>query len=87
MGNLTLISIEAALRPLFEPFGEVLQVKMMTDRETGKPRGFAFDEMREDEGAQKAITPLRGKDCEDRTLTVIQARHNCPNLDPAGSVP
>lgn len=74
VGNLPFNSNEEGLRTLFAQFGEVQQVKIMTDRDTGKPRGFAFVEMSQDEDAQKAITGLNGKDFEGRALTVNEAR-------------
>ena len=74
VGNLPFTSTEDALRALFAPFGEVGQVKIMTDRDTNKPRGFAFVEMSQDEDAQKAIAALNGKDFEGRALTVNEAR-------------
>jgi RNA recognition motif-containing protein len=74
VGNLPFSASEEALRTLFTPFGEVQQVKIMTDRDTGKPRGFAFVEMTQDEDAQKAITALNGSNFEGRNLTVNEAR-------------
>lgn len=74
VGNLPFSSTEEALRNLFAQFGEVEQVKIMTDRETGKPRGFAFVEMVHDEDAQKAVGALQGKEFEGRVLTVNEAR-------------
>ncbi|HLY62172.1 MAG TPA: RNA-binding protein [Terriglobia bacterium] len=74
VGNLPFSSTEDALRTLFAQFGEVQQVKIMTDRDTGKPRGFGFVEMTQDEDAAKAIAALNGKDFEGRALTVNEAR-------------
>lgn len=74
VGNLPFSAREDALRELFAQFGEVQQVKIMTDRDTGKSRGFAFVEMAQDEEAQKAIAALNGKDFEGRALTVNEAR-------------
>src|ERR1700681_3599283 len=74
VGNLPFSSNEDNLRTLFAQFGEVSQVKIMTDRDTGKPRGFAFIEMTQDEDAAKAIAALNGKDFEGRALTVNEAR-------------
>ena len=74
VGNLPFSSNEDNLRTLFAQFGEVSQVKIMTDRDTGKPRGFAFIEMSQDEDAAKAIAALNGKDFEGRALTVNEAR-------------
>ena len=74
VGNLPFSSTEDALRTLFSQFGEVQQVKIMTDRDTGKPRGFVFVEMTQDEDASKAIAALNGKEFEGRALTVNEAR-------------
>lgn len=74
VGNLPFNATEEALRALFEQFGELQQVKIMTDRDTGKSRGFGFVEMAQDDDAQKAIAALNGKEFEGRTLTVNEAR-------------
>lgn len=74
VGNLPFSASEDGLRELFAQFGEVQQVKIMTDRDTGKSRGFAFVEMTQDEDAQKAIAALNGKDFGGRALTVNEAR-------------
>ena len=74
VGNLPFSSTEDALRTVFSQFGEVQQVKIMTDRDTGKPRGFGFVEMTQDEDAAKAVAALNGKDFEGRALTVNEAR-------------
>jgi cold-inducible RNA-binding protein len=74
VGNLPYAATEDALRELFSPFGEVQEIRIMTDRDTGKPRGFAFVEMTDDEAASKAIAALHGKDFDGRALTVNEAR-------------
>ena len=74
VGNLPFSTTEDALRELFAAYGEVQQVRVMTDRDTGKPRGFAFVEMTQDEDAAKAIAALNGKDLGGRALTVNEAR-------------
>jgi len=74
VGNLPFNSNEESLRTLFAQFGEVQQVKIMTDRDTGKSRGFAFVEMSQDEDAQKAIAALNGKEFGGRVLTINEAR-------------
>jgi len=73
VGNLPYRSGEDEVRDLFSQYGEVNSVKLITDRETGRPRGFGFVEM-EDEGALKAIEALDGKEFEGRTLRVNEAR-------------
>jgi RNA recognition motif-containing protein len=74
VGNLAFNTTEDALRGLFSPFGEVQQVKIMTDRDTGRSRGFAFVEMAQDEDAAKAVGALNGKEFEGRALTINEAR-------------
>jgi cold-inducible RNA-binding protein len=74
VGNLPFSATEDALRDLFSPMGELQQVRIMTDRDTGKSRGFAFVEMTQDEDAAKAIAALNGKDFDGRALTVNEAR-------------
>jgi RNA recognition motif-containing protein len=74
VGNLTFNTTEDALRGPFSPFGEVQQVRIMTDRDTGKSRGFGFVEMAQDDDAAKAIGALNGKEFEGRALTINEAR-------------
>ena len=74
VGNLTFDTTEDALREIFSPLGEVGQIRIMTDRDTGKSRGFAFVEMAQDDDAAKAITALNGKELGGRALTVNEAR-------------
>jgi cold-inducible RNA-binding protein len=74
VGNLPFSATEDGLREMFAPFGEVQQVKIMTDRDTGKSRGFGFVEMTQDEEAEKAIAALNGKNFQGRPLTVNEAR-------------
>ncbi len=74
VGNLSYRTTEATLRTLFAEFGEVEQVKLITDRDTGRSKGFAFVEMATDEAAQAAITALNGKVVDDRDIKVDRAR-------------
>lgn len=74
VGNIPHAVTEEQLRALFEGFGEVSSVKMITDRETGRPRGFAFVDMADADEAQKAIDDLNGKEFEGRRLTVNESR-------------
>lgn len=74
VGNLAYSTTEDGLRQLFEEYGEVTSVKIITDKFTGKPRGFAFVEMTNDQEAQKAIDELNGKQFEDRTLSVKESQ-------------
>ncbi len=75
VGNLPFDVDEAQLRTLFTGGGRsVTEVKMVTDRETGRPRGFAFVEMGSQDDANAAIRELNGKELGGRALTVNEAR-------------
>jgi cold-inducible RNA-binding protein len=79
VGNLPYQCEEAQLRALFEQDGrQVEEVKIVTDRETGRPRGFAFVEMANDGDAQTAVEELNGKPFGGRPLTVSEARERTP---------
>lgn len=73
VGNLPFKATEDEIRGLFAQYGEVQSVKLVTDRETGRPRGFGFVEM-EDNGAMAAIEALDGKEFGGRNLKVNEAR-------------
>ena len=72
-GNLPFSSTEDEVRDLFEQYGNVLSVNLVNDRETGRPRGFGFVEM-EDEEAEAAIAGLDGVNFGGRNLKVNEAR-------------
>jgi RNA recognition motif-containing protein len=74
IGNLPYSITELALRELFTPLGEVSSVSIITDRDTGQPKGFAFIEMADDAVAGQAITQINGKAIGNRTITVAEAR-------------
>jgi cold-inducible RNA-binding protein len=74
VGNLSFNTSEDELRQLFEPFGQVDRVSIMTDRDTGRSRGFGFVEMANNEEGEKAITALNGTQSGGRTLNVNEAR-------------
>lgn len=74
VGNLPWSTTEESLRSLFETYGEVDSAKVITDRETGRSRGFGFVEMPDDSAAQSAIDDLNDKDFEGRNLRVNEAR-------------
>jgi hypothetical protein len=73
VGNLSFSSSEDDVRDHFAPYGEVISVNLITDRETGRLRGFGFVEM-DDEGANAAIQALDGKELGGRTLKVNEAQ-------------
>ena len=72
VGNLSFNATEAELRELFGQHGSVASVSLVTDRETGQPRGFGFVEM--ESGAESAISALDGEQVGGRTLKVNEAR-------------
>ncbi len=74
VGNLPFSATEDELRDAFGQFGPVAEVNLMMDRETGRPRGFAFIAMETREGMEAAIRELDGKDFGGRNLTVNEAR-------------
>jgi cold-inducible RNA-binding protein len=74
VGNLSWNTSENDLREAFEAFGEVSSVAIITDRETGKSRGFGFVEMPSDSEGRAAIAALNGADMGGRNLTVNEAR-------------
>ena len=74
VGNLSFGSTEDTLRTMFESYGAVDRVNIVTDRDSGQARGFAFVEMSNDAEGQRAIDGLNGKDFDGRTLNVNEAR-------------
>ena len=74
VGNLDFGATEEAVRALFEPFGSVERVNIVTDRETGRSRGFAFVEMANDAEGDRAIASLNGKSLGGRALNINEAR-------------
>ena len=82
VGNLNFNTSEDELRQLFEPYGQVDRVSIMTDRETGRSRGFGFVEMSSSEDGEKAIAALNGSQVGGRTLNVNEAR---PKPERSGS--
>lgn len=75
VGNLSYSTTEADLRDAFTATGhDVTDVKVVLDRDTGRPRGFAFVEMATDDGARTAMESLNGKDLQGRTIAVSEAR-------------
>jgi len=81
VGNLSFSTTEDELRQIFESYGQVDRVSILTDRETGRSRGFGFVEMSSDEEGDKAITALNGSQIGGRTINVNEAR---PKADRVG---
>ena len=78
VGNLPFTATEDEIRAAFEPFGTVHEVTLISDRETGRPRGFGFVEM-DATGADAAIAALDSKDFNGRDLHVNEAREKRSN--------
>jgi cold-inducible RNA-binding protein len=74
VGNLPHSTTEAELRSFFEPHGDIEKITIVTDRETGRARGFAFVEMTNDGEAEKAIAALNGTALGGRNLTINEAK-------------
>ena len=74
VGNLSFNTTEDELRKVFEAYGQVDRVSILTDRETGRSRGFAFVEMTNTEEGEKAIAGLNGTQLGGRTINVNEAR-------------
>jgi RNA recognition motif-containing protein len=78
VGNVSFNTDESALERLFTNYGEVQEVAVITDRETGRSRGFAFVTMPNDNEAREAVEALNGQEFEGRTLNVNEARPREP---------
>jgi cold-inducible RNA-binding protein len=74
VGNLSFGATEDSVRSLFETHGTVGRVNIVTDRDTGQPRGFGFVEMSNDAEGDKAISSLNGVELDGRALSVNEAR-------------
>lgn len=74
VGNLSFECTETAIRSLFEQYGSVERVNLVTDRDTGRARGFGFVEMANGAEADRAIAELNGRELDGRSLNVNEAR-------------
>lgn len=74
VGNMSYQTTEESLESLFAGYGDVANVKIINDRETGRPKGFGFVTMNDDAQAQSAIEALNGKDFEGRSLRINEAK-------------
>jgi len=84
VGNMSYDTTEDTLRELFEAYGDVVSVNVITDRATRRPRGFAFVEMASDAAAQEAISELDGRSVDGRTLKVNEAKPREPRSGGGG---
>ena len=82
VGNISFHTTEQEIRTLFETHGSVDRVNVVTDRDSGKPKGFGFVEMANDGEGIKAIAALNGQELDGRALTINESR---PKYEGAGS--
>src|SRR5579864_7004848 len=82
VGNMSFEATESGLRSVFEPFGEITRIQLITDRDTGRARGFGFVEMSNDDEAAKAIAALNGTQMDGRALSVNEAKPKAPRSGP-----
>ena len=85
VSNLAYNATDDDLRQLFESYGAVDTIRIITDRDTGQSRGFGFVEMPDSAAAKAAIQGLQGKELEGRTLTVNEARPREPRRESSRS--
>lgn len=84
VGNLPFSATEAELNEMFSRCGTVDSVRLITDRDTGRSKGFAFVEMSSSEEAERSIAEFAGRELEGRALTVNEARPKAPREDGGG---
>ena len=84
VGNLPYSVTESALRDMFAATGQVTSVSIITDRVTGRSKGFAFVEMSTEEMARQSIAQLNGKTLDERTITVAEAREQSQRSEYGG---
>ena len=81
VGNVNFRTTEDSIRELFAAHGEVVSVRMVTDRDTGRYRGFTFVEMASEEQAEAAIAALNGAELDERPLKVNMAHERQPRFE------
>lgn len=84
VGGLSYNTTQDSLRAYFERVGDVASVSVITDRETGRSKGFGFVEMTTEEGAQSAIDKYNGQEFDGRRLTVNEAKPQAPRTGGGG---
>jgi cold-inducible RNA-binding protein len=84
VGNLSYSTSEDSLRQLFEPHGEVVSINLITDRDSGRPKGFGFIEMGSPEEAQAAKDALNGTEVDGRALNIDVAKEQAPRAPRSG---
>jgi cold-inducible RNA-binding protein len=84
VGNLNFKTTEDEVKQLFEQYGSVTSVKLITDRDTGRPRGFGFVEMDDDQAGDTAVESLNGTEYAGRNLKVNVAKEKRDSRDGGG---
>ena len=84
VGNLAYSTSDASIKALFGQHGEVVSVNLITDRETGRPKGFGFVEMSSPEEAEAAMAAVNGTELDGRTLKVDIAKEMAPRAPRSG---
>ena len=82
VGNLAFSATDHDIRELFEPYGVVDTINVITDRDTGRSKGFGFVEMPDSQAAKAAIAGVQGKELDGRALTVNEAKPREPRREP-----
>ena len=82
VGNLAFSATDHDIRELFEPYGAVDTINVITDRDTGRSKGFGFVEMPDSQAAKAAIAGVHGKELDGRALTVNEAKPREPRREP-----
>jgi cold-inducible RNA-binding protein len=78
VGNLSWSTKDDGLREAFEPFGEITEAKVISDRDTGRSRGFGFVTFTNDDDAANAIEEMNGKSIDGRAIRVNEAQERAP---------
>jgi RNA recognition motif-containing protein len=84
VGNMPWVVGDTELKQLFEPFGEVHQAEVVTDRRNRRPRGFGFVHMHSKDSAERAVAALHGMSWHNRQLKVAKAKEVPPVVDAEG---
>jgi len=84
VGNLSYNTTQDDLEELFAAYGEIASINLITDRETGRPRGFGFVEMETEDAAAAAISALNGREVDGRNLNVNEAKPRAPRSGGGG---
>ncbi len=78
VGGLSWDTTDSSLQKAFEPYGEISEAKVITDRDTGRSRGFGFVTFARDEDAKTAISKMHGTSLDGRNITVNEAQERSP---------